>query len=117
MHSIVLFTAMTATSGLFGGHRQVATSGCAGGSCARPAAVAYSAPSACQTGTCGTSYGYGYRYAAPTGYAAPAPAQYAPAPTAYAAPAPAAYSPAPAVSYNSYYYPAATCTTGSCPRR
>ena len=91
MHSIVLLTAMTATTGLFGGHRQARTAGCQTGQCARPAAVAY-APATCRTGNC------------PTAYAAPAPAAYAPA--------------APAVTYQSAYYPpAASCATGTCPRR
>jgi hypothetical protein len=91
MHSIVLFTAMTATTGIFGGHRQARTA-CQGGQCARPAAVAY-APSTCRTGAC---------------------------PTAYAAPATHAmtYAPAPAMTYRSAYYPPATsCATGNCPRR
>ena len=91
MHSIVLLTAMTATTGLFGGHRQARTA-CQGGQCARPAAVAY-APATCRTGNC------------PTAYAAPVQA--------------AAYAPAaPAMTYRSAYYPpAANCATGNCPRR
>lgn len=94
MNAVVLLTAMTATSGLFGGHRQARTASCQGGSCARPAVVAY-APATCQTGRC-------------------------PQPYSYAAPARAVYAPAPAMAYTSYYSPpaqAATCTTGTCPKR
>ena len=95
MHSIVLLTAMTATSGLFGGHhKQARTAGCQGGSCARPAAVAYAPSGNCSTGQCGTpSYG---------GHAS-----YAPAPQHRA------------TAYTSNYYPPASssCATGNCPRR
>ena len=104
MHSIVLLTAMTATTGLFGGHRQARTAGCAGGQCARPAAVAHTPPmyapaSGCSTGQC-----------------APAPRAYAPAP------AHATYAQAPAMTYRSAYYPPASnapssCATGNCSGR
>ena len=62
MHSIVLLTAMTATSGLFGGNRH------------HKATRAYAPATTCQSGRC----------AAPTAYA-PAPV-YAPAPRVAAAP-------------------------------
>lgn len=95
MHSIVLLTAMTATSGLFGGRpakmgHQAAYS--------RPVQVA-AAP--CRTGTCGGSY-------APAATYAPAAPAYAPAPQT---------ATVPATAYSSYYYPAASCATGNCPRR
>ncbi len=89
MHAIVLFAAMTATSGLFGGRHQKATH-------------TYAPATTCQSGRCGTPATY-----------APAPV-YAPAQAAAPAPRMAA---APA-TYRSYYYSAApACTTGNCPRR
>ncbi|AGA27298.1 hypothetical protein [Singulisphaera acidiphila] len=111
MHQLILLTALTATSGLFGGGRQQ----CGTGRCGRPtvgfSACApqqqYAQPqfSACQPGTaCGT--------AAPAAYPAYAPQ----APIA----APQAYAPAPqAAAYPSYYYPtaASSCAGGSCARR
>jgi hypothetical protein len=101
MHSILLLTAVTATSGLFGGARHCKTGQC-GTSYARPARVA-TAPASCQTGNCGTSY------APPVQAYAPAPRAYAPAPQMTAAPA----------AYSSYYTPAVagSCATGNCPRR
>ena len=116
MHSIVLLTAMTATTGLFGGHRQARTASCSSGSCARPAAVAYAPTSSCQTGQCGQPSGYAYAQPAyaPTAYAQPT---YAP--TSYAPPAYAYAQAARPMTYNSYYYPPtqASCATGNCPRR
>ena len=100
MHQIVLLTAMTATSGLFGGGRH-----CKTGQCGAPMAYhqAYAPVSACQPGApCGGSY------AAPT-------------PVPQAAPAPqAAYAPAPrAAFYPSFYAAPATpaCAGGNCYRR
>jgi hypothetical protein len=107
MNPIILMTAMTATSGLFGGGRQ-----CTTGQCGR----AYAAPvrsyaATCQTGSCG-----GY-------VAAPAPQYHrvaAPAPQVATVAAPQAVA-APAPRYftvQSYYYaPASTCPNGTCPRR
>lgn len=87
MHQLVILTALTATTGLFGG--------------ARHHAPAYSAPtpsySTCANGTCGA--------ASPAAYYTPAPAPY------YTAPAPAPYQTATAPqaqAYRSYYYPPAT---------
>lgn len=112
MHQILLMTALTATSGLFGGGRQQ----CASGNCGyvqAPAQVRYAAPAACAGGSCGT-------YAA----AAPAPRYYYPTAAAPQVAAPRAPQPAyvaqPAAApryVNSYYYPpATTCTSGNCPR-
>jgi hypothetical protein len=99
MNAIVLFTAMTATSGLFGfgGGRTCATGTCGRGYVAAPSCYTYRAPAS----------SYAPAYAAPT-YAAPA--------AAYSAPAPAA----PRVSYyqSNYAYPVtAGCPNGNCPRR
>jgi hypothetical protein len=116
MHQLVILTALTATSGLFGGG-----SGChGGGMCGggRQMFGHHAAPQACYSGpryvVSGCQQGYG------AGYAAPAPA-YAPAPapaTPQAAPAPQAA----AYYYPSYYYgaPAAaapSCPNGNCYRR
>lgn len=135
MHQIILLTALTATSGLFGGGRQQ----CGTSRCGRPtvgfSACApqrqYAQPqySACQPGTaCGVA-------AAPAAYAQP---QYsacqpgtacgvAAAPATYAAPqAPVAAPQAPvaaavpqAAAYPSFYYPAgvSNCAGGNCARR
>lgn len=109
MHQIILLTALTATSGLFGGGRQQ----CGTSRCGRPT-VGFSACapqrqyvqpqySACQPGTaCGTAAPAAY----PT-YAAP----QAP----YAAPQAPAPAPQAAVAYPSFYYPAASnCAGGNC---
>jgi hypothetical protein len=110
MQSIVLLTAMAATSGLFGGGR---TASCPGGQCGATYYQAPSAYSACAGGSCG--YGYAApaqpmaQYPAQATYQYPAQArvQYP-----YAAPAPLYYG------YNSYYYaPMSTCAGGTCPRR
>ncbi len=112
MHQIVLLTAMTATSGLFGGGRACKSGHC-GSYAAAPAAYAPAAP--CASGRCGSGYSYApyaqpmtYGYA-PTHAYAPAPAySYAPTPQVAAAP----------TGYTSYYYPpASSCATGNCPRR
>jgi hypothetical protein len=86
MHQIVLWTAMTTASGLFGGGRHCGASPC--GATYRTYSVA-AAPAAV----------YAPRYAAP-------------------APAPAAAVPQ-TVYYQRYYYPpvAASCSSGTCPRR
>lgn len=95
MHQIVLLTAMTATSGLFGGHHG-RTNSCNGGSCARPAAAAYAPAATCRSGNCGTgSY-------APAAHHAYGP-QMAPARSNYRT--------------SNYYPPASSCATGNCPRR
>jgi hypothetical protein len=101
MHQIVLLTALSATTGLFGGGRQ-----CSGGGCGMPMMYqpVYASPYAyggCQGGMgCGGAqfaYPQAPAYAAPQAapQAAPAPAskaapQAAPAPAPPAAPAPAA---------------------------
>ncbi len=87
MHSIVLLTAMTATSGLFGGRHHKATT--------------YVAAPSCQSGRCPSAV-------APTYY--PAPVR-----TAVRAPvaAPATYS----SYYYPTAPVAASCATGNCPRR
>jgi hypothetical protein len=102
MHQIVLLTALSATTGLFGGGRQCRTGYC-GSSVTRPA---YYAPvSTCRTGTCPRTYA-----AAPVAAPQAAPAA-APPQTAYAQPRRVA-------SYYSYYYPTqSTCPGGNCPRR
>lgn len=104
MHQIVLLTALTATSGLFGGGR---ASSCASGSCGMTYAPAPSY-AACAPGTpCG-----GYAQAP-----APQPQYYyypAPAPQHHGAPqamAPRAYYP------SAYYYrPTGNCAGGTCYR-
>ncbi|WP_406695381.1 hypothetical protein V5E97_30590 [Singulisphaera sp. Ch08] len=119
MHQIILLTALTATSGLFGGGRQQ----CGTSRCGRPT-LGFSAfapqqrfaqpqISACQPGTaCGTTAPAAY----PT-YAAPqAPVAAPQAPVA----APQAPIAAPqAAAYPSYYYPTAvsSCAGGSCAAR
>ncbi len=105
MHQIVLLTALSATTGLFGGGRTVRSGHCYGGYTARHA---YYAPATtCRSGACPRVYA-----------AAPAPAQQA-APVA-AAPAAPVYQTAryaPRTVY-SYYYPAqSSCPNGQCPRR
>jgi hypothetical protein len=107
MHQIVLLTALTATSGLFGGGRH-----CRTGQCGTPAPAyhAYAPVSTCQPGTaCAGSYAAPMAHRAPV-YSAP----QAPAPQT-------AYAPAPQATtyYPSFYSaPAATsCATGNCPRR
>lgn len=111
MHQIVLLTAMTATTGLFGGGRHAKSGHCghaargqnvvASASCQAP--MAYATP----VSQCGTQL----PYSAP---AYPAPTAQAPAPTPQVAPAPqAAY-----YSYNAYYYPTTpSCAGGNCYRR
>ncbi len=92
MNSIVILTALTATSGLFGGGRHARAAHQA--AYARPVA-SVSAP--CRTGTC------------PQAYVAQ------PSPTMMAAPQAVA---APSQTYTSYYSaPMAPCATGTCPRR
>lgn len=106
MHSVLLLTALTATSGLFGGGRQ-----CTSGNCGSPAVYYTYAP----------RY---YNVQAPCATCPASAPQAAPVPQA-AAPAvqPAAVPQAPAapVGYYygaGYYYPtAATCPTGNCPYR
>ncbi len=100
MHSLVLMTALSATTGLFGGGHGKAKH------CGRPAAgvQAVSAPvSSCQSqASCGTS---------PMPQYAP-PAMMAPAPQPMAAPQPI-YP-----GHLSYYAaPTHTCAGGSCARR
>ena len=96
MHQIVLLTAMTAASGLFGGGRS------------------------CNNGQCANGYQWqaAPRQAPAVAYAPPAPTYYAPAPV----PAPVA----PQAHYypTAYTYPTnyaapttAACPTGTCPRR
>lgn len=91
MHPIVLITALTATSGIFGGSR-----------------------TACTTGTCAQVY------AAPAPVVA-APAQatpyYAPAPAVQAAQPRVAAPRWGRRGRVAYYTTASTCTTGTCPRR
>jgi hypothetical protein len=112
MHQIVLLTALTAMTGLFGGSRH-----CGTGTCYRPAyrhAYTYSAPYA----RCGRAYGTCGTYAAAP--AAPYTAPMAAAPQAAQAPvAPtvqvarrATYS-----TYNYYYAPQSSCPNGQCYRR
>lgn len=109
MHSIVLLTAMTATSGLFGGGRH------------HQATYSYAPAANCQSGRCGTVATYAPATTCQNGRC-PAPA-YTAAPVAAPVYAPAPrMAAAPAYNYNAYYYPAATaaaptCTTGTCPRR
>ena len=123
MHSILLITALTATTGLFGGGRNCGTGRC--GSPMLGHQVAASAPCGGGYGQAAPGYGGGYGQAAPAcggggygyaapyqgggyaapacgscstpgyggGYAAPAPSYQAPAPS-YQAPAPHAYAPA-----------------------
>jgi hypothetical protein len=112
MHQIVLLTAMTATTGLFGGGR----SHCTTGRCGQAAPVY----STCQPGTaCANG---GYYYAAPRVAAAPtyAPGYAAPQAPRVAA-APVARPAAPATAYYpSYYYPTtatANCPNGTCYQR
>ena len=99
MHQIVLLTAMTATSGLFGGHHVKAKH--SGAAYTRSACVATVPATTCRTGTCPTAYAPAPRYV------------YTSAPAA--APRMAATAPAYRTSY--YYPPASTCATGTCPRR
>jgi hypothetical protein len=98
MHQLVILTALTASTGLFGGgkhHR---------GSCGQVAGSCYA--SAPMTG-CGTT---GYSYPAYSAPVAPAP-QAAPAPQTAPMVHPTAYT-AP-----SYYYPPSACAGGNCYRR
>jgi hypothetical protein len=114
MHQIVLLTALTATSGLFGGR---APASCPGGQCGAAYYPAPSAYSACAGGSCGYTYAAPvqpqYQYPAQPQYQYPAQPQYQyPAAVApQAAQAPMFYS------YNSYYYaPMSPCAGGTCPR-
>src|SRR4051794_22905624 len=92
MHQVVLITALTAASGLFGGGRH------------------------CSSGRCGQSYSY-----APAPCAAQAGCYPHQSPAQYAAPyGQAPYGQAPQAAYyqSQYYAPAAApCATGNCPRR
>lgn len=128
MGNVALMVALSATTGLFSGHRAV-QSNCAGGRCASTSyytapAATYRAPATtCAGGSCAAPAPVSYTYAAPQ----PAPVVWtAPAPQAvtYQAPAPQAVAyQAPAASYyRSYYAPPATggwssCPNGSCARR
>jgi hypothetical protein len=114
VNQIVLLTALTAASGLFGGGRQCSTGNCGGSwTYAAPTMAQVQAPLAAPLPT---AYSSGYAGYAPGTYAYPAPAAYAPP-----APAPAAYyvPQAPRMAYapSPYFYPAPACATGSCPRR
>ena len=106
MHQLVLLTALSATSGLFGGGKH-----CDGGR-----AMVAPAQSSCSSRA--TAPAYSYATAPAPAYGAPAYAPMAPAPT-YAAPAPQAapqvqaMSPAP-VSMTSYYYAPGGCAGGNC---
>lgn len=92
MHQIVLFTALTATSGLFGGGRTTCTTGTCPQVYSAPAVQQASAPAAAPT----------YYYTAP----APQVAQ------------PQAVAPHIARRNRvAFYYTPSTCTTGNCPRR
>ena len=112
MNSLVLLTAITATSGLFGGHK----SACGTAKCGRPAMArhhSYAAPvSTCYTGSCTSYAAPAMHYGTPTPQAMPTPV--APSKSAAAAPAMA-----PATYYvQSYYYtPASPCANGQCYRR
>jgi hypothetical protein len=118
MYSLVILTAMSATSGLFGG------GGCHTGFCGRPV-ITY-AP------TCGPKYvvsGCSQGYVCPAPVAAPAPVVApAPAPSAQAVPAPAmtqmqAYPVAPPAYHAAYFAPshyftaAPACASGNCAAR
>ena len=94
MHSIVLLTAMTATSGLFG-RQKVET----------PRMTMRTAPavySSCQTGACGRT-------------PSPAPS-YGPMTTYAPATVPSMAPTVAAPTYSSYYYPTG-CASGTCTRR
>lgn len=117
MHQLVILTALTATSGLFGGHGRGPKSHCGRPQMSRHAASVYApAPCAPTQMASGCSQGYGY----PAPVAAPA---HAPAPAPYMAPpqaAPQAMAPQ-AMSYPSYYSApsamAPSCPGGNCARR
>jgi hypothetical protein len=100
MNAIVLLTAMTASSGIFGGGR----ASCAGGQCGRTyaAPVRYAAP-ACAGGQC-------------AGYVAQAPAYGYAAPAYGAAPAPR-MAMRPTYTPMAYYPTASACPNGTCYRR
>jgi hypothetical protein len=114
MHQIVLLTALSATTGLFGGGRPARTSYYYGGYTARNAY--YYAPSTCSTGAC-PRVNAAAPAAAPARQAAPvaaAPVAAAPAPVA---PAYQTARYAPRMTY-SYYYPTqSSCPNGQCSRR
>ena len=120
MNSLVLITAITATSGLFGGHK----SSCGGGGCGRATMArhhTYAAPApTCYTGSCTSYAAPTMQYGAP-GMTAPAPqaSPGMPAPPAPPKSAAAAPAMAPATYYvQSYYYtPASPCANGQCYRR
>jgi hypothetical protein len=132
MHQILLITALTATSGLFGGGRHYGRGHCGYPTVGCYAPVYSHAPAyAPSCAPCGGSAAPAFSYAAPAqSYAAPTP-QAAPAAQAPAAPAKQAPSapPAPQASapaappiqaayYPSFYYPAAPgCANGNCARR
>jgi hypothetical protein len=109
MPQIVLLTALTAASGLFGGGRQC-TSGQCGASWGYPVAVPAPAVAPMTYSVSPYSHAYTYPAYAPMAYALPAPA--AP-PAVYAAPW-VAYSPP---TYSSQYVPAGYCPSGTCTRR
>ncbi len=114
MHSIVLLTALTATSGLFGGRH------CGTNQCGRPAWGQHcGARQVCQAPV----YYYAPQQCAPCAAQRPV---VVPAPQA--APAPQKTTPAPQAAFvpmarpvyytAGYYYNAApTCATGTCPNR
>jgi len=127
MHQLVILTALTATSGLFGGHGH--------GGCGRPRLLSWCAPKTACASPCGPTYHHAYAptcATCPTAAPAPAPAA-APAPQAAPAPPPPPAPPAPTtqvapaaprVARAAYYYPAyyrypatQTCPNGNCPRR
>src|SRR6185437_12042918 len=100
MHQLVILTALTATSGLFGGG-----SGCHGGGICgggRQMFSHHAAPQACYAGPRYVVSGCQQGYAGGCATPAPAPA-YAPAPAP--APAPATPQAAPAPQAAAYYYP------------
>jgi hypothetical protein len=126
MHQIIFLTALTATSGLFGGGRP-----CAGGRCGVPTqgyaayAPSYAPSYGCQPGTACAApapQAYGCQPGTACAVRAPQAPVYAPQAPAYAptqayAPAPAVQAPRAAFYPSSYYPSAPACAGGACYRR
>jgi hypothetical protein len=116
MHQLVILTALTATSGLFGGGGGGGMFGGGHRGCGRPAMSCHQAPA------CGPRYmvtGCSQGYAYPAHQAPMAAPVHAPAPASPQAPAMAPPPPPQAAFYPSYYFSSGTpgCSGGNCYRR
>ncbi|MGE3818441.1 MAG: hypothetical protein AB7I30_03335 [Isosphaeraceae bacterium] len=101
MHSIVIVTALTAASGIFGGGRAAS---CPNGQC--PSAIVAPTPASAPAPVT-----WGYQAPTPT-----YPPRYVPT-VSYPAPRMVPHAIAPRFAAPQYYLPSTVCATGTCPGR